>query len=361
MEHTHSHGGVGERHDATGAHDSHGDDGHAHEHLDVSGVVGRVVSFFRPHTHDIADQLDDVLESSTQGIRATKISLALLAATAAAQLVVAVVSGSVALLADMIHNVADAMTSVPLWIAFVIGRRARTRQYTYGFRRAEDLAGIFIVMVIAISAGVIGWESIQRLLDPEPMERVAWVLVAGLIGMIGNEFAAIYRIRVGRRIGSIALVADGYHARTDTIASLAVVVAAVATMVGFPIIDPIVGLVITVMILWILKNTAVQVFRRLMDGVDEKTVADIEASAARVPGVEAVGLVRARWSGHRLMTDLTVEVRGDRTIAEGHALGEKVRHRLLHTIPHLDDAWVHVNPSQVGDLDPHESTRHHSA
>lgn len=354
--HGHDHdGGHGHGHDGGHGHDH--DDGHGHPH--ANGLVGRVVSFFRPHTHDIADQLDDALEASAQGIRTTKITLALLAATAAAQLVIALLSGSVALLADMIHNVADAMTSVPLWIAFVIGRRARTRRYTYGYRRAEDLAGIFIVVMIAFSAVVIGWESIQRLLNPEPMGRVGWVLAAGVIGVVGNELAAIYRIRVGRRIGSVALIADGYHARTDTIASFAVIIAAIGTILGFPILDPIIGLVITVMILWILKNTAVQVFRRLMDGVDEQTIAEIEDAAAQVPGIQEVGLVRARWSGHRLLTDLTVAISGDTSVADGHAIGEEVRHHLLHTIAHLEDAWVHVNPAHDGTIDPHETTSHH--
>lgn len=340
-----------------GKHDHHdyaGDHGHNH-----GGVLGRFVAFFKSHGHDSADQLDDALEASEQGIRATKISLGLLAATALLQLVIAVLSSSVALLADTMHNVADAMTSIPLWMAFVIGRRASTRGFTYGYRRAEDLSGIFIVVMIAVSAVVIGWESVNRLLNPEPINHVGWVLGAGVIGVIGNELAAVYRIRVGRRIGSAALVADGYHARTDTVASFAVIVAAVASIIGFPVLDPIVGIVITVMIVWILKQTAVQVFRRLMDGVDPATIDQIEHEAAEVDGVIAIGVVRARWSGHRLLADLTVAVEQQRSIADGHGIGEEIRHHLLHTIDHLDDVRVHIDPAPEGGIDPHEVTRHH--
>ena len=152
-----------------------------------------------------------------------------------AQIAVVIISGSVALAADAIHNFSDALTAVPLWLAFALGTKAATRRYTYGLGRAEDLAGLFVVAMISLSAIIAGYEAIVRLADPEPVEHIGWVALAGLIGFIGNELVAVYRIGVGRRIGSAALVADGLHARTDGLTSLAVVLAAGGVALGFPL------------------------------------------------------------------------------------------------------------------------------
>src|SRR5829696_9852113 len=237
--HTHF-SGHGHPHDGQHDHDGHDHDGHDHgEHRHATGLKGFLHSVFRPHNHDAADSVDSALESSAEGIRALKISLIALGITAAAQLVVVLFSGSTALLADTIHNFADALTAVPLWIAFVLVQRAPTRRYTYGYGRAEDLAGVFIVAMIALSAGLAGFQSIRRLIDPQPITDVGVVLAAGILGFIGNEAVAIYRIRVGRKIGSAALVADGLHARTDGFTSLAVAAGAVGVMAGFPLADPI--------------------------------------------------------------------------------------------------------------------------
>ncbi|MFP4636556.1 MAG: cation diffusion facilitator family transporter [Nitriliruptoraceae bacterium] len=320
---------------------------------------GRVRGLFARHDHGVAEQLDDALACSALGIRTTKLTLAVLLATAVLQLAIALVSGSVALLADTVHNAADAMTSIPLWIAFVVGRRIHSRRYPYGLRRAEDLAGVFILLMIAASALWIGWESITRLLEPTPMRHTGWVFAAGVVGVVGNEVAAIVRIRVGRRIGSVALVADGYHARTDTFASFGVIVAVIGTWLGLPLVDPVVGLVITALIVWILWTTGAQVLRRLLDGVEPEVLTTIERAAAEVDGVDRVGPVRARWSGHRLFADLTVTVAAECSLAEGHRIGEQVRHHLLHEVGHLEDAWVHVDPSPEEDADPHAITDHH--
>ena len=242
---------------------------HDHDH-DGHGHGIRAV--FRPHSHDAAESVDSALEGSAQGIRAVKISLVALGATALLQLGVVAISGSVALLADTVHNFSDALTAVPLWIAFALSRRAASRRYTYGYGRAEDLAGLFIVLMIAVSAVVAAWEAIRRLIDPAPVEHLAWVAVAGVIGFAGNEIVAVYRIRVGRRIGSAALVADGLHARTDGLTSLAVVLGAAGVAIGWPAADPIVGLIIAVAILLVLRTATRDVFRRLMDGVDPEVV-----------------------------------------------------------------------------------------
>ncbi|QMW66076.1 cation transporter [Mumia sp. ZJ1417] len=273
---------------------------HAHGHGHRHGLSGWLHELFVPHSHDPARSVDDVLEASGQGIRAVTISLAVLALTAMAQLTIVAVSGSVALLADTVHNFSDALTAVPLWIAFALGRRLATDRYTYGFGRAEDLAGLCVVAMIALSAVVAGVESVRRLGTPVPIENLGWVLVAGLIGFAGNEVVAVYRIRVGRRIGSAALVADGLHARTDGLTSLAVVLGVVGIWSGFPLADPIVGLLITLAILVLLWGTARDVGRRLLDGVDPDLTHRARHVLAHAPGVVEVTDLRLRWIGHRL-------------------------------------------------------------
>lgn len=243
------------------------------------------------------------MESSAKGIRALKISLAVLAVTSVLQLVVFLFSGSVALLADAIHNFSDALTAVPLWVAFILSRRAATRTYNYGFGRAEDLAGLFIVVVVAASAIVAAVESVIRILDPHPLENLGWVLAAGLVGFAGNEIVAVYRIRVGKEIGSAALVADGVHARTDGFTSLAVVAGVVGVWLGFPLADPIIGILISLTIFVLLWGTVRDIGRRLLDGVDPALLERVEAVIA--PVAPTGSTVRLRWSGHRLHIEVT--------------------------------------------------------
>ncbi len=311
------------------------------------------------HSHDGGSE--HAHGSSADGIRAVRISFAALMATALAQLALVLVTGSVALLADTIHNFSDALTSFPLWIAFVLGRRAVTRTHTFGFRRAEDLAGLFILAMIALSAVVAGWESLRRLVDPQPIANIGLVMVAGLIGFAGNELIAVYRIRVGQRIGSAALVADGHHARADGFTSLGVVLGAIGVMLGFAQADPVVGLLITVAILFVLRDAGRRVFGRLMDAVDPELVEEVERVARRVPQVEDVGQIRLRWLGHRLDASLHVTVDCDLTVADGHRIAEDVRHALLHEVARLDQALVHVDPCGHGAVDHHGATAHHAA
>ena len=365
-DHDHAAGGGHQHADGHEPHDRHGDhqhaDGHDHnqEHEHATGVRGWLGNLIKPHSHDSADSIDSALEASGQGIRAVQISLAALMATAVFQVVLVLLTGSVALLADTIHNFSDALTSVPLWIAFVLGRRAATRSHTFGYRRAEDLAGLFIVAMIAFSALLAGWESVNRLIDPRPISNLALVMAAGVIGFAGNELVAAYRISVGKRIGSAALVADGYHARTDGFTSLAVVIGAIGVLLGFPAADPIVGLLITVAILFVLKDAVRQVFGRLMDSVDPALVKTVEHTAAHVAQVEAVSGVRLRWIGHRLDATLHVTVDCDLSVADGHRVGEEVRHALFHDIKGLDQAIVHVDPCGHHGDDAHAVTAHHA-
>jgi cation diffusion facilitator family transporter len=300
---------------------------------------------FLPHSHDAADSIDGALESSAAGIRAVKISFLVLMATSIAQVVIVIISGSVALLADTIHNFADALTAIPLWVAFALGARPATRRYTYGFGRAEDVAGLFVVAMIALSAIVAGVESVRRLINPVPINLVGWVAAAGLVGFIGNELVAVYRIRVGRRIGSAALVADGLHARTDGFTSLAVLLGAGGVALGFPLADPIIGLIITVAILAVLRTAARDVFRRLMDGVDPALLDSAEAALAAEPGVTGVRNVKMRWIGHRLHAEAELDIDATVTLADAHRIAHEAEHSLTHAVPKLSTALIHAYPS----------------
>lgn len=339
------------------------DDGKGHGHWQVHaekpGVVARLRHLVAPHSHDVADKVDNALETSKEGVRAVKISLAALGITAVAQAAVVVVTGSVALLGDTLHNVADALTAIPLGIAFIIGRRAATRRYTYGYGRAEDLAGIAVVLTIAVSAALAGYESIRRLFEPQDVDYLAAVAAAGLIGFAGNELVARYRIGVGRRIGSAALVADGLHARTDGFTSLAVVLSAAGVAAGFERADPIVGLLITLAILAVLRGAAREVLHRLMDAVDPELIDRAEHVLSHVSGVEAVGAVRLRWIGHGLHGEANIVVDQDLSVAEGHAIAERARHALLHEVPRLADATIHTDPCAHDGSDPHQALAHH--
>jgi cation diffusion facilitator family transporter len=352
------------QHDQPNAHDL--GPGHARthppaddDHQHAGGLKGFVQSIFRPHSHDATDSVDSALEASAEGIRAVKISLVALGTTAVAQLVLVLITGSVALLADTIHNFSDALTAIPLWIAFVLSRRAANRRYTYGYGRAEDLAGVFIVVMIALSSMLAAYESIRRLVDPQPI-RYAWVVVvAGLIGFAGNELVAVYRIRVGTKIGSAALVADGLHARTDGFTSLAVVLGAIGVIAGFPLADPVVGLLITVAILSVLRGAARDIYRRLMDAVDPELVDAAEAALRDVEGVRGVDSVQLRWIGHRMRAETALTVDDTLNVVQAHAIADEAHHQLIHRVPRLDDATVHVNPSARPGVDHHGATGHH--
>ncbi|WP_063053013.1 cation diffusion facilitator family transporter [Nocardia arthritidis] len=319
--------------------------GYQHRHR--SSAIGALREIFVPHSHDAADSIDDALVASAVGIRAVKISLVVLGCTAVLQLVIVVASGSVALAADTVHNFSDALTAVPLWIAFALGRKAATRRYTYGFGRAEDLAGLFVVAMIALSALIAGYEAVRRLLDPVPLDHLGWVAAAGLIGFLGNETVALYRIRVGRRIGSAALVADGLHARTDGFTSLAVLLGAGGVALGFPLADPIVGLLITVAILAVLRTAARDVLRRLMDAVEPELVTAAERALSAEPGVQGVRSLRMRWIGHRLHADVELDVAPTITLADAHHLAHEAQHTLTHVVPKLDTAVVHAYPAHA--------------
>jgi cation diffusion facilitator family transporter len=342
------------------AHDDHDHDHGDHEHIHAGGLRGLLGEIFHTHSHG-EPRTDRALESSERGIWALKISLAGLLATALFQVVIVVLSGSVGLLADTIHNFADALTAVPLWIAFVVGRRAPTRRYTYGYRRAEDLAGIFVVLLMLASAALAAWESYRRLVNPEPLNYLPWVIVASIVGFAGNELVAIFRIRVGREIGSAALEADGLHARTDGLTSLAVLVGALGVALGFPQADPLVGLLITIPILQVVWSAARTMWERLMDAVDPKLVDAVEQAAVRVAGVAHIHDVRLRWLGHSLEAELHADVNSQLSTEASHAIAQEIEHALLHALSQLETVSVHIDPVSAEGQDFHAVTAHHRA
>ncbi len=341
-----------------GRHDH--DHGHEHDHPHRGGALGWLRELVAPHGHGATVMVDSAMEANARGLRALLVSLAGLGVTATAQAVVAAISGSVALLGDTLHNAADALTALPLAVAFVLGRRPPTRSYTYGYGRAEDLAGMAVVLAITVSAAAAAVAALRRLADPGGVSHLAAVAAAALAGFLGNELVARYRIRVGREIGSAALVADGLHARTDGFTSLAVLLGAGGVALGFDLADPIVGLLITVAIVAVLRDASREVYRRLMDAVDPDLVDRVEAVLRGTPGVREIGRVRLRWIGHQLRAECEVVVDRDLTVARGHEIVEEAQHRLLHELPRLAAALVHADPVAAGtDGDPHELTAHH--
>lgn len=259
---------------------------------------------------------------------------------------VVVISGSVGLLADTIHNFGDAATAIPLGIAFLFARKRPNNRFTFGYGRVEDLAGVVIVLIILFSAIVAGYESIDRFFNPQDISHLWAVAIASVIGFVGNEGVAIFRIRVGRRIGSAALIADGQHARVDGWTSLAVLVGVLGVWLGYPLADPVIGLTITVAIFGIVVQSGKQIFSRMLDGVDPHVVDEIRHAAAHVSQVKEVTDVRARWLGHRLHAEVNVTLPSQITLAAAHAIAEEVRHQLLHHLKYLSLVVIHVDPEE---------------
>jgi len=310
------------------------------------------------HTHGV---VDPTIATTGRGIWAIKWSFLILAATAVLQLVVVFVSDSVALLADTIHNIGDAGTAIPLWVAFVLARRKPTRTFTYGYGRVEDFAGIVIVLIILFSALVAGYQAIDRLFHPRPVLHLGWLAAAGLIGFLGNEAVAVFRIRVGRQISSAALIADGYHARTDGLTSLAVVLGAFGVWAGFQLADPIIGLIITVVILGIVWQSAKAVLTRMLDGVEPQVVSELRHAAQHASGVLSVESVRARWLGHRLYAEMTLAVDQALSLADARKVADDVKKHARGHLPALESLHVELAPASGRERPEHrpEAEREH--
>ena len=329
----HSHGHSHER-----QHDHHH---HSNNILVKIAMALHLPGFTHDHSHtDLAG--DSAFLDNQLAIRTVWLALLALGLTTALQVVIYVASGSVALLADTVHNLGDALNSIPLLVAFYIARRVANRRYTYGYGRLEDIAGVFIVISIGFSAAYILYESIQRLLNPLPLENLEWIALASVVGFMGNELVAIMQIRVGRRIGSDAMIADGQHARVDGLTSLAVLIAVVGTLIGLPILDPIVGIVIAFAIVGITWNAIKAIWYRMMDAVDPHLVEHVEAHVKELDGVVAIETLRLRWVGHRMYGVMTVQVSAETALAETQNIVRAIQHEASHIVPQLEELTVQV-------------------
>jgi cation diffusion facilitator family transporter len=326
--------------------DSHSHDD-AHGHSQGKGCHG--------HTHGA---IDPSITISERGIWAIKWSFVGLFITALIQIVVFYFSHSVGLLADTIHNFGDAATAIPLWVAFVLARWKPSRRFTYGYGRVEDLAGVAIVLTITFSAIVAGYETVQRFLHPQPLTYLWAVMIASVVGFIGNEAVAVFRIKVGKEIQSAALVADGYHARVDGWTSLAVLFGALGVWFGYPLADPIVGLLITLAIVQIIWQSTKAIFTRMLDGVEPELVEEIRHAASHVEGVARVTEVRARWLGHRLQAELNVAVASSLPVRRGHEIAKEVRHEMMHHLSYLSSVVIHVDPVEEAGEEFHHIAEH---
>jgi cation diffusion facilitator family transporter len=320
-----------------------------HTHAKPTTLWGWITSIFHLNGHHHDDNSswvsDKAFNANEIGIRTVWLALFLLGATTVLQLVIINFSQSVALLADTVHNLGDTLNSIPLLIAFYLARRVATRRYTYGFGRAEDIAGVGIVISMVFSALVVMWESVQKLFNPQPMQNIEWVALAAIVGFLGNEAVALLQIRTGRKIGSEAMIADGLHARVDGLTSLAVLLAVGGTLIGMPILDPIIGLLIGVAIVAITRDATVRIWYRLMDAVDPSLINQIEHYTGEVTGVKQVLGLRARWVGHVLFAEMTVVVDESLLLVETTRIIQDVKAILRRAIPHLSDIMVHVEPA----------------
>ena len=352
--------------DRTNEHDPLDHNQHTHEHDHDHGhsrnpVLKWLQHFLAPHSHGHQEAALDPNLATDRGVWALKISFVGLMITAIFQVIIVAISGSVALLADTIHNFSDALTAIPLGLAFWLSRRARNKRYTYGYGRAEDLAGVIIVLMIAFTAGEAIYQSIRRFIEPQPITNLGWVAVAAVIGFLGNELVAVFRIKVGKEIGSAALVADGYHARTDGFTSLAVLAGAIGVWLGFPILDPLVGLGIGIAILGIVWKSGRDIWHRMMDAVDPEFYADFQRVASEVDGVLDVHSAAIRWVGHRLWGEMHITVNCKQSVLEGHFITEEVRHALFHKFPAMIEIVVHADPCECDKtIDYHPTAHHHS-
>lgn len=315
---------------------------HFHFHSHESSCTNhRTHSHRHIHTHGT---VDPSILTTSKGLWAVKWSFIGLMITAVLQIFIVYISGSVALLADTIHNFGDASTAIPLAIAFSLARRKPSKCFSYGYGRVEDLAGVIVVLLILFSAIVAGYESVNRFFNPQPIGHLQALAIAAVIGFVGNEVVAKFRMKVGKEIGSAALIADGYHARVDGFTSLAVLIGAAGVWLGYPIVDPLIGMLITITILKIVFDTSKLVFTRLLDGVEPEIIDKVKNVAGSVKGVSEVTDLRVRWIGHRLHAEINASVDPSLSIEEGHEIANSVREKLLENFSYLSSTTIHVDP-----------------
>jgi cation diffusion facilitator family transporter len=340
----------------------HGGHEHGHSHDHSHGIIDTLASIFHlgGHTHDHGELAGDkALKDNREGIRTIYVAVALLGLTTIFQIAIFLASGSVALLGDTVHNFGDAINSIPLLFAFWLASRVANKRYTYGYGRAEDLAGVLIVLSIGFSAFYILWESVSRLFNPVPLNNLGWVAAAAIIGFAGNELAAVIQIRTGKKIGSDAMIANGLHARTDGLTSLAVLVAAIGAFLGYPIVDAIIGILMGIVILFITKDAAKSMWYRLMDAVDPLIVERAEGVIKEHPDVKGIQRLQMRWIGHRLQAEAVIAIDADLKTTQCNTISEHISHHLYHDIPNLAETTVAIVPWSPDGKTFYCETSHH--
>ena len=225
-----------------------------------------------------------------------------------------------------------------------MSRRQPSSRFTYGLGRVEDLAGLIIVVAILGTGIAAAYVSIGRLFDPPEVNFIWAVVLASIVGFIGNEAVALFRIKIGKEIGSAALVADGYHARVDGLTSLAMLAGAVGVWLGAPLADPIAGVLISVAIFKIVVESGKSVISRLLDGVEPEFIDEVRAVAVATGGAEEVTEIRVRWLGHTLLTEVNISVNPDLSVEQGHGIAQETHQRLLDNLQYLANATIHVDP-----------------
>lgn len=339
----------------TGQHDHDQPDGHSHRHASPASSSFTPSSAGGTRVHGHSHLPGNTMAASTQeGLRVVAIATAGMLLVAGVEFAIFSISQSAGLLSDALHNLGDVLTTAALWVAFLIARRPPTKRFTYGFSRAEDLAGAFIALVITVSAGAAAFESYRRLVTHAMPTQIGLGIAAALFGFVGNEVLAEYKIRAGRRLHSAPLVADGQHSRADGLTSLAAAVGLALTFLGWHEADPIAGLLISVAILYILIDVGREVLHRLLDAVDPAIVDEVREHALSVSGVREVEDIRARWAGRQLYVALNLGADATMTLAEAHAIAERVRQEVLAHVAGAAMVDIHVDPVGLPDgVDPH--------
>jgi cation diffusion facilitator family transporter len=291
----------------------------------VTGVRDPAEAFPLPKVRD-----DD--EDRRAANRAVAVSAIGLAGTGIIELLLAILTGSVGLLGDAIHNLSDVSTSAVVFLGFRLSRRPASERYPYGLERAEDLAGIGIAVVIWASAAFAGYESIRKLIEHGRTTDLGWGIVGAVIGILGNQVVGRYKLSIGKRIGSATLIADAKHSWLDALSSAGALVGLIAVALGQPWGDPVAGLAITAFICHVGYEVTSDVVHRLADGVDPELIRTAEAAAGSIPGVvHAHG--RARWTGRTLRVEIEGWVDPDLTARDADALGRQVADAIAAQLP----------------------------
>ncbi|WP_110314965.1 cation diffusion facilitator family transporter [Mycolicibacterium moriokaense] len=266
--------------------------------------------------------------------RAIAVSAAGLAITGLIELAIALVSGSVALLGDALHNLSDVSTSVLVFVGFRASRKTATERYPYGYERAEDLAGIGVALIIWASAAFAGAESINKLIHHGPTQHLGWGIGAAAVGILGNQLVARYKLVVGRKIQSATMIADAKHSWLDALSSAGAMLGLIGVAVGWPWADAVAGLFVTGFICHVGWEVSSDIAHRLLDGVDPVIITTAEATAAQTEGVLHAH-ARARWTGRTLRVEVEGWVEPTTTVAEADHLGRRVADRLATELPEM--------------------------